>query len=465
MRWLWILAVVVLSLITAGHALLAKRDPRAAMGWIVACLALPVAGPLLYFFFGINRIRTRAQTLKRRRRVLREGVPPALAVEDLAPEHAALARVSSAVTDLQLAGGNAVEPLYNGEQAYPAMLAAIDGAAARLYLATYIFEPNATGKAFVDALRRAQSRGVDVRVLVDGVGELYSRPRIGSLLAAAGVPFARYLPPRLLPPSLHMNLRNHRKVLVADGRLAFTGGMNLGDRHLAESGDPARVVDVHFRLAGPIVAQVERVFRDDWAFASGEPAPPPSEVPAVAGDAVCRAIVDGPDEDLDKLVTVLVGAVSAARRRVAIMNPYFLPPRELLGALQAAALRGVEVTVILPRQNNLPYVHWATRNLLWELLCRGVRIYYQPPPFVHSKLFVVDDCYVQVGSANLDPRSLRLNFELAVEVFDRPFAERLLAHFETVRHASTEVTLTEVDARSSAQRVRDALCWLFTPYM
>jgi len=477
-HWILTLFVAVLGLGAAGHATLWKREPKAALGWVAFCLTLPIFGPLIYFLFGINRIKTRAKKLESASIGLPSvGTVPdvnpsaIVSISDLPAELSELARVSEAVTGLPLTGGNRIEALHNGEQAYPAMLEAIDRARDTLYLVTYIFESNATGRQFVDALARATARGVKVLVIIDGVGEWYARPRAAKLLADQGVKVHRFLKPKLIPPTIHFNLRNHRKILVADGRIGFTGGMNLGDRHLAENLDnPDRVVDVHFRLEGPVVAQLERVFLDDWAFICGEVHPPTSPDltsadSTSAGRAVCRTAVDGPDDDLDKLVTILVGAVSAARHKVAIMTPYFLPPRMLIGALQAAALRGVEVTVILPEVNNLPYVHWASRNQLWELLERGVRIYYQPPPFVHSKLFLVDDHYVQVGSANLDPRSLRLNFELAVEVFDKPFATLIGQHFETVRQGSCEVTLEEVDRRPFFIRLRDSILWLFSPYL
>ncbi|MCP3956553.1 MAG: cardiolipin synthase [bacterium] len=468
----WILPclVVALSLLAAGHAMLRKRDPKSAMGWVALCLTLPIFGALIYILFGINRIETRARALDGIASNL-SGSPlcesaAVVAIADLPAEFSELARVSEAVTGLPLAGGNRIEMLHNGEQAFPAMLEAIEGARHTLYLTTYIFETNTTGYAFVDALERAAGRGVEVRVIIDGFGEWYAWPRIGRVLAKRGIRVERFLEPKLIPPTFRFNLRNHRKILVADGWVGFTGGMNIGDRHLAEDIDnPGRAIDVHFRIEGPVVCQLERVFLHDWAFVSGERREPSAAGGQAAGEAVCRAAVDGPDEDIDKLVTILVGAVSAARHKVAIMNPYFLPPRTLIGALQAAALRGVEVTVVLPASNNLPFVHWASRNMLWELLERGVRVYYQPPPFAHSKLFVVDDHYTQIGSANLDPRSLRLNFELAVEVFDRPFSSLVAAHIESVRRQSREVTVEEVDNRRFFERLRDSLAWLFAPYM
>ncbi len=472
-NWAILAAVTFVAALTAFHALLYKRDPRASLGWIAICVIFPVAGPLLYFLFGINRIHTRARRLHDRNgsATTEGGAGKARASVDhlrLPPEFAELARTANAVSRHRLVGGNTVELLHNGEQVYPAMLDAINGARHTLFLATYILETNRTGRRFIEALAAATRRGVDVRVLVDGVGELYSFPRAGRLLRKRGVAVHRYLPPRLIPPSFAINLRNHRKILVADGGLGFTGGINIGDRHLAESPKKSRVTDFHFRLTGPIVEQIERVFLEDWGFASGDRELRPREEsgpePEAEG-AICRTIVDGPNEDLDKLEPLLVGAVASAATKVSIMTPYFLPPRALIAALQSAALRGVDVAVILPSRNNLPFVHWATQNMLWELLQRGVQVYYQPPPFAHSKLFVVDRHYAQIGSANLDPRSLRLNFELAVEVYDRDVAWGLDRHFEDVRVRSHRTTLAALDGRSLPVRVRDALAWLFSPYL
>jgi cardiolipin synthase A/B len=466
MLWGLVLAAVAASVASAGHALLWKRDPRAALGWIVVSLTVPVAGPFLYFVFGINRIRTRAQRLPISHPARDGDAKPASPEEDLPREFSELAGIAGAVSHFELTAGNHVEALHNGEQAFPAMLQAIDDAENHIFLSSYIFESNRSGLEFVDALARATERGVDTRVLVDGVGERYSRPRVSKLLARRGVEVARFLPPRLVPPMLHINLRNHRKILVVDGRIAFTGGMNIGDRHLAERTDnPDRVVDAHFRMQGPVVGQLQRVFLDGWAFVNGKA---PERFPAdenEAGTAMCRTIVEGPDEDLDKLLSVLVAAVSAAREQVSIMTPYFVPPRELVGALKGAALRGVDVTVIVPDRNNLPFVHWASRNMMWELLQRGVRILLQPPPFVHTKLLMVDRHYVQVGSANIDPRSLRLNFELVVEIYDRDFAAEVDDHFRSVRRRSREITLEEVDSRPLPIRLRDGLAWLLTPYL
>ncbi len=473
--WLLIGGILFFSWSSALHALLYKRDPRAALAWIAVCIMFPPFGALFYFLFGINRVRTHGQRLGGPLTLFLHmgagaaegGIVPAIPPSAVPDAFQPIANLSDRITRQPLLGGNRVESLSNGEEAFPAMLAAIARARQSVYLCTYIFESNFTGRRFIAALAGAVARGVDVRVILDGVGEYYSWPKARWLLKRAKVPVARFFPPRLLPPSIFINLRNHRKILVVDGVEGFTGGMNIGDRHLAaDSTRPGRVEDLHFRVAGPVVAQMEQIFLADWRLCTGGEEPLPIRSGDVRrGDAYCRAVADGPNDDIDKLAMILVGAAAAARERIFIMTPYFLPNRELVGALQSAALRGVAVRILLPAKNNLPYVKWASDNMLWELLQHGVRIAYQPPPFVHTKLFLVDDVYTIMGSANIDPRSLRLNFEMVLEIFDAELNQTLRTRFVQALARSREVSLAEMDNRSLPVRIRDALCWLFTPYL
>jgi cardiolipin synthase len=471
LAWLALALQVGLGLLCAWHALLTKREPRAALAWIGISLLLPLGGPVLYFLFGVNRIRTRG-------RPFGGGFPLALTFDYERPDDAhtatpasggppwnAIARASARVSRWPCVPGNAIERLHNGEQAYPAMVEAIRSAEHYVYLSTYIFGAHGAAGDLIEALCAARRRGVTVCVLIDGLGQWYTLARAAPRLRQHDVRVAFFLPLRLWPPSLRVNLRDHRKILVVDGDVAFTGGMNIADYHMLGDGRGYRVADLHFRLRGPVVSQIEAVFAEDWHFAVGETLPGAAPAPAPAGTAACRAITDGPNEDLDRLALILLSAVSAAQRRIRIVTPYFLPGRELIGALQAAALRGVAVSILLPGRNNLPYVHWATRNLLWELLQHGVEVRYQPPPFVHTKFLLVDDDYAQVGSANLDPRSLRLNFELNVEVFDHAFNAALSEDFDATWAASRPVTVQEISERGLAVRTRDALCWLFSPYL
>jgi cardiolipin synthase A/B len=445
--------------LAAGHALLTNPDPRSTSAWLLTCWVLPLGGPLLYVLFGVNRVHNRARQLRAGIVAIRDPAQPPN--DDFAAQ---LTRIGDAVTQWSRVPGNSIEPLENGENAFPRMLSAIAGARQSVWLATYIFETDPVGRQFIDALAAAAARGVEVRVLIDGVGEWYSWPHAVPLLRRAGVCAARFLAPRLLPwPRLAINMRNHRKLLLVDGQVSFLGGMNIGGREVGR-GTQRRMADLHFAVHGPISAQLERAFAVDWQFATREElriAPPP----VAAGAAVCRVITDGPDEDNDKLLYVILGALSVARRQVLMMTPYFIPQPELTSALQAAALRGVDVCLVLPARSNLRYVDWASRRWLPPLLARGVRIFLQPSPFSHTKLLVVDGSYAQIGSANMDLRSLRLNFEIAVEIYSEPAAAPLVAYIEAARDSSSEYTLARACGLPLAVRARNSLCWLLSPYL
>lgn len=474
---LW-LALTGLSVVTAGHALLSKRDPRAALIWILLCFALPGVGAVCYWVLGVNRIRTRAKDLKDlSNRVADRPWPepnvchwsPRLALDPifLHENYRSLYALAEGVTRRPLVSGNRVVPMFNGEQAYPAMLEAIGAARQSILLSTYIFGSGKTGQQFVAALEAAAERGVQVKILIDALGERYSFPPARKYFRHPKVRVERFLPLAPFGRGINFNLRNHRKLLVIDGRIGFTGGMNIADRHLAaDIKNPTRTSDVHFRVEGPVVAQLQEAFSEDWMFTTREAIPIPEALPAAeGGEAFCRGISAGPNEDYDILMWILIGACNSARHNLRIMTPYFVPERPLIAAINSAALRGVEVEIILPKKNNLPYVAWATRAYLWEMLQHGSKIYYQPPPFAHSKLMLVDQHYALVGSANLDPRSLRLNFEFNLEVYHRGLNECLVDHFVQIRQQSKLITLSEIDSRPLAVKLLDAFVKLFSPYL
>jgi len=472
LNWLGILLLAALALGAAGHALLRKSDSRSALGWIGVCLTFPLAGPILYILFGVNRVRRSATRMRREIDAIScsiqsHGPSPSASINPtlLHQSFQRLERVGRNVLGADLTGGNCVEPLFNGDEAYPVMLAAIAEARTSIYLATYILETDSQGRKFIDALAAAVRRGVEVRVLIDGLGEKYSWPLASRLLRAGGVETALFIPPRLMPPNLHVNLRNHRKILVVDGALAFTGGMNISQKHVLSAHMPWPITDLHFIVRGPIVSQLQETFADDWLFATREGLPLPVSATDPTGDCLCRAVVDGPTVDDENLTKLLTGVISAASSSVKIMTPYFLPPRSFISALKSAKFRGVDVEIILPQRNNLPFVHWATMHILDPLLATGINVSFQPAPFCHTKLLIIDGCYVHLGSANLDNRSLRLNFELTLEVMDQHLAETLTRHFDGVMAGSRRATRRELAARSLPVRLRDAFFWLFSPYL
>jgi cardiolipin synthase A/B len=506
---------ILLAVVASGHVVLYKRDSRSAIAWVGFIWLVPLAGAALYFILGVNRIRRQAVLLRRDlERYRAHETQPECPPEELhrhLPKHTGhlnmLVRVVGGVVERSLLPGNRIEPLINGDEAFPAMLEAIQHARQTVSFCTYIFDRDEAGLAFARALGEATRRGVEVRVLIDATGTRYSWPTILRALRREGVKYARFLPSFALWHLMAMNLRTHRKILVADGRVGFTGGMNIRVGHClkgsasvspasgggvppAGSGAPpggtpgqlaggdaratlptARprhpVQDIHFRVRGPVVTQLQEVFADDWLFTTGESLRGEAWFPRpeLAGQVLARGVPDGPDEDFEKLRWTLLGALAIARYSVRIVTPYFLPDPPLVSALNLAAMRGVQVDIILPAKSNLPFVTWASRSMWWQVLEHGCRIWLTPPPFDHSKLMLVDGCWALLGSANWDPRSLRLNFEYNLECYDLELARRLEEVIVTKLKTARQVTLRQVDARPFAVRLGDGIARLLTPYL
>ena len=476
--WPHVLAASVLTInvVASAHAILIKRDTRSTIGWVGLIWLSPGFGALAYAMLGVNRIRSRASQLRAgQTRILHE-IEGALPGDDRLREaigHEAsplrsLATLVGKVTDRPLVDGNAIQPLRGGDEAYPRMLEAIDAAQKSIGLATYIFDNDPTGHIFADALGRAVDRGVEVRVLIDGIGSSYTFPPITGVLSARGVRVERFLPTSVPFYFPYANLRNHRKIMVVDGRVGFTGGLNIRDGCWLAHNPAHPVRDLHFRLEGPIVAQLLEVFTEDWAFAADEQLAGPAWSPTItaAGGMLARGIRYGPDDpDIGRIKLVLVGALAAAQRSVRIMTPYFLPDDAVCQALDVAAMRGVDVDIVLPEENNLALVGWASTAMLWQVLGKGCRVWLSPPPFEHTKLMVVDAAWAVFGSGNWDDRSMRLNFEFNVETYDRGLAVMLDRQIVDVIGRSRPRTLAEVDARSLPIRLRDGIARLFSPYL
>ena len=475
--WEWWLAGGILVWLLLGgwaaaHAIMFKRDPRSSAIWVLLSFLFPIAGPWLYWAIGVNRIERRALRHLGRRDLpfsLTASWPSAASPDTTAPCDSlySLRSVADRVTRMPLLPGNQLEPLHCGEQAYPRMLAAIERAQNTVTLASYIFDGDEVGLQFVRVLAEAAKRNVRVHVLVDGIGALGSFSRMGRLLLNSGVQVAAFFPLRFPFGRLRINLRNHRKLLIVDGHTGFTGGMNISARHLVQRPEPGRSEDLHFQVTGPVVAEMQHVFVEDWLLAtdqvlSGESYFPPL---STAGSAWCRGIVSGPDEDFEKIHWILLAALASAQQSIRITTPYFIPTNPLISAMALAALRGVTITLLLPSLVDHRYMRWAADAYLWQLLQRGVRIFRRPPPFVHTKLAIVDEQWTLLGSANLDRRSFRLNFEFNIEAYDPPLAATLAEWFDARAAESTAVTLEQVDSRPAWQRFRDGAAKLFSPYL
>jgi len=466
---------VVLALTVSAHIVLTKPDVRAAIGWVGLVWLAPVVGSALYALFGINRIRRQAGLMRRGRELLWRKPPDdfvrspfeAALPENVPPASRPLATLVGAITKSPLIAGNAVDMLVNGDEAYPAMISAIDGARCSVALATYIFDQGQVAGQFIHALARAVRRGVTVRVLIDGVGARYSRPPIVRALREHGIRVAHFLPPSIPWRHPYFNLRNHRKLMVVDGAVGFCGGLNIRDACVLSLDPNERIQDTHFRFCGPVVSQLMRTFAFDWSFTTKEDLDGPAWFPDIkpAGSVLARGIPDGPDEDYEMLLLTKLGALSQASRSVRIVTPYFLPDATLIDALRVAALRGVQVDILLPARGNLRFVEWAATAQLSQIVRWGCRVHLSAPPFDHSKLFLVDDAWCLIGSANWDPRSLHLNFEFGVECYSAELVRRIAEMLDAKFAAARLLTTADLDGRSRPVKLRDGMFRLAQPYL
>lgn len=456
------LAHLAIATAVTIHVLLYKRNVGAAVSWIGIAWLSPFLGGLLYAIMGINRVKRRAQRLRRHRLPLgpaQEGLAQSAIDDPLSPLEFAIGRL----TGLASEPGNRVEVLRSGDEAYPSMLEAIGRAQKSVGLASYIFRNDAAGQAFHQALIQAQRRGVEVRVLIDGVGGGYFWSGTYNELRRTGVPVARFLHSYFPWRMPFVNLRNHRKILVIDGRLGFTGGINIGSENLRSADTRQPVRDTHFRIEGPIIEQLTDAFADDWLFTTGEKLLTENWFPPLekVGPVTARVVTSGPDEDMEQIEFVALHAISCAQKSIRIVTPYFLPPDPLTMALGLAALRGVAVDVVLPESSNHAVLDWARRVPLRPLIEAGCRVWLTPQPFDHSKLMIIDRAWLLIGSANWDTRSFRLNFELNVELHDPDLAREMAAIGATDR----PLGLAELDRDPLPIRLRSSAARLLQPYL
>ncbi len=451
--------------------LIRRKEAASTVAWIMTLLFLPAVGVLLFWFFGRDRVRRpirgkRALNWELRQRVSALPRPPSddsleTLLADQPAEQRDVMRLACRVGCPSIAAGNVVRVLLGAEETYAAELAAIDAARDHVHLESYIFQPDAVGLSFREALLRARARGVRVRVLLDGFGSRTANVRgFFRPIIVAGGRVAKFFPLDPIRRAWSANLRNHRKLLIVDGETGFVGGINIGEMFLPWS-------DVHLRIDGPAVAHMQRLFCEDWYFATRYDPVNPAFFPQIPerGRAVVQVVGSGPDASIEAIHRLYFAAIASARERVWITTPYFVPDRAILVALQTAAQRGVDVRIVLPRESNHRVTFHAGRSFYEELLEAGVHIHEYLPGMLHAKAMVVDGRFATVGSANFDVRSFRLNFELVAVLYDATSVARLEAIFQDELAATEEVELERWHERGLRLRVIEGVGRLCAPML
>lgn len=439
----------VYVVLLCGWILLEKRSPAATLAWILGLIALPGAGFLIYFFLGPRRLRRR-----RLRRLRAEAAIGRLELEAEAfssrdpgvlRDAAQLVRLGEATNKARLSVAVRAELLVDGAATYAAIVEAIGRAQNHVHVLYYILEPDDTGRALRDALLERARAGVKVRVLLDAVGSARAL-RDSSFFAPlleAGAELGMFNP--LGPAALWgrlLNFRNHRKIVVVDGKVGFTGGINVtNDQNPAHTKLPWR--DTHLRLEGPCVAQLQLVFLEDWCYAHGSVPSDPAFFPHDPSDdgEPVQILDSGPDKEHETIKAAYFAAIGVATERVWLTTPYFIPDEAMHFVLKSAALRGVDVRLLLPRRSDSRTVTAAGRSHYDELLRAGVRIFEYQPRMLHAKTLVVDQWLGAVGTANFDNRSFRLNFEVTAIVYGKGISSALAKTFEADLSEAKQITL------------------------
>ena len=453
----WLTYMVVLSV----WIVMQRSEPVATLGWLMALAFLPYVGFLVYYILGPQRI----QRSGRRRDASHKAVG-ARGQSNAGDNAGALDRMAQAMTGFPQTTASRVDLLIDGGATYDALVTAIESAQRHVHVEYYIYAGDRTGTRIRDALIERAKAGVKVRMLLDGVGSKLARKFVLPL-HDAGVELAFFHPVRwwTMPFSRPtLNMRSHRKIVVCDGKIGFTGGINVTDDE-NESLNPQAFHDLHLRVEGDAVRWLQVAWLEDWHYATektvtddalfAEPAP---------GSIGAQVIPAGPDNEWEPIHRMQVEAIHRAERRVWLATPYFVPSRAALFALEGAAMRGLDVRVLVPKRSDSRLVTAAARSYFDKMLKAGVRVYEVGPRMLHSKVLLVDDELAMVGTSNFDTRSFSLNFEIVMLFCDRGVAKKLEASLAADMGAAGEVT-TESRKPPFLSRLSEATARLFSPIL
>jgi cardiolipin synthase len=472
-----VLLNIVLTLVTMMCVLHLKREPMSAIAWSLTVIALPFVGPALFALFGYQTIRRPIEKRQKRRKAYKEltsGVPAEAKPGDGAPpvpipkRWEMLARLAHHSEGFPPTAGNAIELFHHGKPAYDAMIGAIESARHHVHMQFFIIRNDESGRRFATALTGARRRGVEVRFLYDSVGSFYLRSSMLRELAQAGGKTAAFLP--VLNPVYRMriNLRNHRKILVIDGCIGFSGGLNIGNEYLGLDPQFGYWRDTFFRIEGPAVESLQRVFLEDWHFATEEavrgslyypswPEPP--------GQSIVQVVHSGPDAEYKSIRETYFAGILRGRKRVWIASPYFVPDPGVRDVLILAGRAGVDVRLLgLFRPDKwLPFL--AARYYWTDMLDAGVKVYQYARGMMHSKFMLVDGEWASVGTANTDNRSLYLNYEVNCLVYDPAVVAELEAAFSKDLEWSVRLDPKVYCSRPLAAKMAENAARLLSPIM
>lgn len=472
--WALLALHLLLAVVLCADLLLRQKEPMATLAWLEGIVLFPFAGSALYLLIGAGSIQ-RKRYRRRRSRLQAEAEAASGAAGGNRPRPSVLPRgpsddaltMATAASHRPPTAGNALEVFDNVSVLYDALETAVRAARRHIHFEYYLFQPDETGQRFLTLLTEKAAQGVEVRLLLDAVGSRFVTAHHLAPLRRAGGAVAWFLPLRAFPKSLALHMRNHRKIAIVDGEVAFTGGANVGDEYRGRRASRAHWRDIHLRVEGPAVLDLQEVFAEDWWFATDRRLTRDDYFPPArpAGNDVIHVVPSGPDDPAQALHASLFHAIATARTRVWIETPYFVPDAPIATALESAARRGVDVRLLVPETSDHALVDRAGESFLPTLLLAGVKAFRYEAGILHSKLVAIDGHWGILGSANMDIRSFRLNFEVNLLAFSPGVARRIEGIFERDLVQSHPVGLSDLAAAPLHHQLAVAGCRLLAPVL
>lgn len=474
----WIVTVVflvveLLAILSAAHALFTVRTAQGTIAWVVGLIAFPWLGLPLLWLFGCRRFDAHAQAMQRKLSEHRgkiQDVQTRIARYHVSRTEIQPARAGdlAAVAGKEFLEGNQVDLLVDGEATFASILSEVARAKRSVFVQFYIMREDGLGLRLLEALAAKAAEGVEVCFLLDSIGGAAMSPAIIRKWQDRGIRMARFCAFSSWRDRWRLNFRNHRKNVIVDGWVGFIGGHNVGDEYLGKNPKHSPWRDTHARVEGPSAVQLQMVFASDWFFATGEALEGCWEAdgPLAEGDGQ-RALVlaSGPSDDFERCTLFFHNVISMAEQRLWIASPYFVPDEGIMQALQLAAIRGVDVRILLPMKPDQRLVWLASFAILTELTHPNIHIHRYTGGFLHQKVLLVDDGFASVGTKNFDNRSFRLNFEITLAVADRRFASQVAEMLEGDFARSVEVGRDDYESRSLTFKVGAQAARLLAPIL